>query len=155
MLKIEEEMQNFFLKENERKQKEKEKKKEIEKLEPIKIPAPSEDKENIKFSTNNNSNIKIPFAFIGLVSPGSPADEAGLIAGDGIINFDDKIYYGFQNPLQKVAEIVKGKINEVIKLKMKKALIRLLMKEQILFPINGLDREFWGILKFYFLIFLK
>ena len=116
MLKIEEEMQSFFLKESERKEKENIKKKEDDKFEPITIAAPSDDKPaNNCSNLNTNSNIKIPFAYIGSVTSGSPAEEAGLKAKDGIINFDDKIFYGsFQNPLQKVAEIVKGKIDSLI-----------------------------------------
>lgn len=113
MLKIEEEMKNFFLIEKERKERELSNKKEIGKLEPIKIGASLDDK---KYNLNtNNQNIKIPFAYIGSLSEGSPAEEAGLRLDDGIINFDGKIIYGqYQNPLQKVAEIVKDKLDKVI-----------------------------------------
>lgn len=115
MLKIEGEMQSFFLKEKDRKEKENVNKTQQEKLEPIKIAAPSDDKKSNEANLNTNSNIKIPFAYIGSVTSGSPAEEAGLKPNDGIINFDDKIFYGtFQNPLQKVAEIVRGKIDSLI-----------------------------------------
>ena len=117
MLKIEEEMQSFFLNEKDKKEKENEKKIEQEKLKPIKIPAPSSDNNDKKTENNlnTNSNMKIPFAYIGAVTAGSPAEESGLRPNDGIINFDNKIFFGsFQNPLQKVAEIVKGKIDAVI-----------------------------------------
>jgi C-terminal processing protease CtpA/Prc len=113
MLKIEEEMQLFFLKEKDKKEKQVINKNVEDKLELIKIGAPSDDiKKNENNINNTNTNIKIPFAFIAAVSSGSPAEEAGLLPNDGIINFDNKIFYGsFGNPLQKVAEIVKDRIN--------------------------------------------
>ncbi len=112
MLQIEEEMSEYFKTESEKKEREKTTESKIrDKLEPIQVGVPSEDKgRNV-----NTSNVKIPFAYVGLVSEGSPSEEAGLKPKDGIINFDDKIFYGYyQNPLVKVSEIVKSKINQKI-----------------------------------------
>jgi C-terminal processing protease CtpA/Prc len=114
MLKIEEEMQLFFMKEKDKKEKEVLNKNTQEKMEPIKIGAPSDDNNKNENNINNNSitNMKIPFAYIADIASGSPAEEAGLMPNDGIINFDHKIFYGsFGNPLKKLAEIVKEKIN--------------------------------------------
>ncbi len=116
MLQIEKEMQEYFLSESERRQKEKQEaqKPSDDKSEPIKVtgvPSNESSTKNLSAATN----IKIPFAYVGLVSPGSPAEEAGLKPKDGIINFDDKVSFGYyQNPLLKVAEIVKAKVNNSI-----------------------------------------
>ena len=115
MLQIEKEMQEYFKTESERKQKEtqEEKKPKQDKSEPIKVTGVPSDESGTK--NLSSTNIKIPFAYVGLVSQGSPAEEAGLKPRDGIINFDDKVLYGYyQNPLVKVAEIVKAKINQSI-----------------------------------------
>lgn len=113
MLQIEKEMQEYFKNENEKKQLCQDSAK-TNKTEPIKVGVPSEDKDKSAY-IKPISDIKIPFAYVGLVTAGSPAEEAGLLAGDGILNFDNKIYYGiFDNPLQKVAEIVREKLNKEI-----------------------------------------
>lgn len=108
MLQIEKDMQTFFLKE-------KDKIRPIandivvDKKEPISIQLFEED--NFK----NNDKLKLPFAVVGLVSEGSPAEESGLKPGDSIINFDNIISYGITNPLQKIAEIVRNKENKPIR----------------------------------------
>lgn len=111
MLSIETAMQDYFKNEKEKKihiEKEPE-----NKQEPIKIGVPSEEPN--KFNNLNTSNLKVPFAYVGIVSEGSPAEEAGLKAKDGIINFDNKIFYGYyQNPLKNVSDIVKSNINQEI-----------------------------------------
>lgn len=114
MLQIEKEMQEYFKSESEQKQKENQaEKKPLEKNEPIKVTGVPSDDSSTK--NINTANIKIPFAYVGLVSEGSPAEEAGLKPRDGIINLDDKVSFGYyQNPLLKVAEIVKAKINQII-----------------------------------------
>lgn len=115
MLQIEKEMQEYFKAETEKRQKEKEEAKPLIKSEPIKVTGVPSDDSQSKNINNPNTIFKIPFAYVGFVSEGSPAQEAGLKAKDGIINFDDKVFYGYyQNPLQKVAEIVKAKINQEI-----------------------------------------
>ena len=107
MTTIEQSMQVFF-KSDKEKRINIENKKEIDKTEPITISVQEE-------APKTQSTIKIPIAWIGSVTEGSPADEAGLKAGDGIINFDKSVYYGVSNnPLQKIAEIVGKKIGHEI-----------------------------------------
>jgi hypothetical protein len=103
---VEENMQKYFEimnKDKKEKQKEEVKKKEQTNYqEPIKI-AVSED-EPIK-----DIKLKIPFAFVSIISTGSPAEEAGLKQGDGILRFDNVEYGKFKDPLVKIAEIIKVK----------------------------------------------
>ena len=123
MLQIEKEMQEYFKSETEKRQKEKEEPKPLDMSEPIKVTGvPSEDLK--AKNLNSNTNLKIPFAYVGSVNEGSPAEEAGLKLKDGIISFDDKIFFGYyQNPLQKVAEIVKAKINQDIHVEVMRSIL--------------------------------
>jgi len=87
-----------------------EKKQEIDLKEPIQLQVFEED-----FTKKQGDKLKIPLATVGFVSEGSPAEEAGLMIEDGIVNFDNIVYYGaFTNPLQKIAEIVGRKIENSI-----------------------------------------
>ena len=69
---------------------------------------------------NNNKtteNMQEPFAKIASVEKGSPADEAGLMEGDAIINFNGILYKGVsKNPLITFKDIVTSKIGEAIPL---------------------------------------
>jgi 26S proteasome non-ATPase regulatory subunit 9 len=58
--------------------------------------------------------LKVPFCWIGMVTEGSPADEAGLLPGDGIIQFDKLTFGMSNNPLKSISEIVNKKIDEPI-----------------------------------------
>ena len=102
MKEIETQMNLFF--ENQSKNVKIENKKEdVDISEPITISV-AEDQPKIK------NTLSIPFAWVGLISEGSPAEEAGLKIGDGIVSFDKTLYYGLtNNPLQKIAEIVSKK----------------------------------------------
>ena len=63
---------------------------------------------------NNNKtteSLQEPFAKIASVEKGSPADEAGLMEGDAIINFNGILYKGVsKNPLIMFKEIVTSKL---------------------------------------------
>ena len=76
--------------------------------EPISISVTEERKENQKIN-----EIKLPFARIDIVSPNSPAEEAGLKEGDKIVLFDS-VSYSEKDPLKKIAEVVGKKINNII-----------------------------------------
>jgi 26S proteasome non-ATPase regulatory subunit 9 len=105
---IEKNMQVYFNLQQENKTIIEPKKIEVDKSEPIHVQV-FEDEPKI------NKNMKIPFAWVGLVSSGSPAEEAGLQVGDGIINFNRTVFYGAtNNPLQKIAEIVSQGVNKEI-----------------------------------------
>jgi len=143
MLDIEKEMQEYFKNENEKKANEKLVNKSQDKGDPIQIGVPSDDTAKINFKSQS---LKIPFAYVGLVNEGSPAEEAGLKKNDGIINFDDKIFYGYyQNPLQKVAEIVKGKINQSIPVEVIRSVIDLEGFDKIEYvKLNLIPHEWFG-----------
>jgi 26S proteasome non-ATPase regulatory subunit 9 len=80
----------------------------------IKIQVFEEEKKN------NYNILKVPICWIELVNEGSPADEAGLKAGDAIIQFD-KISYGMtNNPLKNISEVVNKKIDEEINVVVKR-----------------------------------
>lgn len=53
----------------------------------------------------NTAHIEIPFARVNSVVAGSPADDAGLKAGDGIRSFGSANWMNHEK-LSKVAEIV-------------------------------------------------
>ena len=59
--------------------------------------------------------MKEAFAKIISVENGSPAEEAGLMPDDQIVNFNGILYKGVSyNPLMTLSEIVKNKIGEEI-----------------------------------------
>jgi len=53
--------------------------------------------------------LKIPFCYVSLVTQESPADEAGLAVGDGILKFDSITYGKYNDPLIKISELIKLK----------------------------------------------
>ena len=60
-------------------------------------------------------DMKEAFAKIISVENGSPAEEAGLMPDDQIVNFNGILYKGVSyNPLMTLSEIVKNKIGEEI-----------------------------------------
>jgi 26S proteasome non-ATPase regulatory subunit 9 len=64
--------------------------------------------------------LKVPFCWIGMVTEGSPSDEAGLLPGDGIIQFDRLIFGISTNPLKSISEIVNKKVDEPIQVVVKR-----------------------------------
>lgn len=58
-------------------------------------------------SPSSSSTFQLPFAKVGGVTPGSPAEDSGLKAGDQIRNFGT-IDWTNHEKLSKVAEIVRG-----------------------------------------------
>lgn len=106
MTVIENNMQIFFKNETTKKAEIKVDKPE-DKNEPISLMIHEEVKKEKVIS-------KLPFAWIGLVAPGSPAEEAGLQVGDGIVLFGNLYYGASNNPLQKISEIVSKNIDQEI-----------------------------------------
>jgi 26S proteasome non-ATPase regulatory subunit 9 len=115
---IEENMALFFKNAQEENQIIPEKEKYEDKSEPLKVQVFEEENKPVQMILN------LPFAWIDFVSEGSPAEEAGLKAGDGIILFDT-LYYGLtNNPLQKIAEIVSKNVEKGINVQiMRKSVI--------------------------------
>lgn len=112
MERIEKDMSQYFTQHKQQNANKKEQK--TDETEPIAIPVPSEDpKEN---TSDKASNItKEPFAIINMVMPNSPAEEAGLKEGDGIVYFDNILFKGVSvNPLQAIAKIANEKVNKSI-----------------------------------------
>ena len=111
MLTIEKNMALFFSNTQKSNKRVEEESQKIDLKEPIKVQI-FEDKE-----IKQKEKPKIPLATVGFVSEGSPAEEAGLCVGDGVISFDESVCYGaFTNPLQKISEIVSRKIDRIIPL---------------------------------------
>ena len=107
MSTLEDSMQSFFKNERENKIKI-DSQKEVDIREPITVSV-------IEDLPKPKSVLKLPFAWVASVAENSPADEAGLKVGDGIVAFDNSLYYGLtNNPLQKIAEIVGKKIGKEI-----------------------------------------
>ena len=106
---IEKNMQIYFKNEGEKVQIQEKTEKVIE-TEPITISVTEEPKDNKKQS----NDLKLPFARIDVVSPNSPAEEAGLKEGDKITLFE-YVTYADGDPLKKIAEIVGKKIGQAIK----------------------------------------
>jgi 26S proteasome non-ATPase regulatory subunit 9 len=105
---IEQKMQEFFNKAKTEKTETKEKP--VDHSEGIKVQVFEEEK---KYS----NSLKLPFCYVGVVTEGSPAEEAGLRQGDAIVLFDNVLSYGTHtNPLQKIAEIVNKKVDSEIPL---------------------------------------
>jgi C-terminal processing protease CtpA/Prc len=80
----------------------------------IKIQVYEEDPQS------KNNVLKVPFCWVGMVTDGSPADEAGLYPGDGIIQFDRLTFGVSTNPLKSISEIVNKKIDEPIQVVVKR-----------------------------------
>lgn len=78
--------------------------------EPLAVSVPEESK-----SIEKNKSY-VPFAYISSVIENSPADEAGLKAGDGILRLDVVEIGKFTDPLIKVAEIVRSKKDNEIEI---------------------------------------
>jgi 26S proteasome non-ATPase regulatory subunit 9 len=103
---IEENMQAFFSQAK------------TEKIE--KVDKPIDHSEGIKVQVfeeekKSSSFLRLPFCYVGNVTEGSPAEEAGLMEGDAIVLFDNIVSYGTHgNPLQKVAEIIGKKVDTEI-----------------------------------------
>ena len=117
-----------------------EKKEEIDLKEPIQLQVFEED-----FTKKQGDKLKIPLATVGLVSEGSPAEEAGLMIGDGIVNFDNIVYYGaFTNPLQKIAEIVGRKIENSISVEIVRKVIEENGNEKKEYKILNLVPHKWS-----------
>jgi C-terminal processing protease CtpA/Prc len=107
MILIENNMQVYFKNEKDNKIQIQSQTEYIKKNEPIQMQVFEDE-------IKPNKNLPLPFAFVGLISEGSPAEEAGLQVGDGIVSFAD-LYYGMtNNPLQRIAIIVRDKVNSEI-----------------------------------------
>jgi 26S proteasome regulatory subunit N4 len=64
---------------------------------------------------DKEKKIKLPFAYISAVLKNSPAEEAGLIEGDGIYSFGNIKAY-VSNPLEKIGALVRENENKEITL---------------------------------------
>jgi 26S proteasome non-ATPase regulatory subunit 9 len=102
---IEEKMQAFFT--NAKVEKVTETVKPIDHTEGIKVQVFEEEKKP-------QGILRLPFCYVGVVTEGSPAAEAGLQQGDAIVLFDNIVSYGTHNPLQKIAEIINKKADTEI-----------------------------------------
>ena len=90
-----------------------------------------------------NIKLKLPFARIDLVSPGSPAEESGLKEADKIVSFD-YISHLESDPLKKIAEVVGKKINNVIKVEIMRKESNSEGEEKIQYLSIELTPHSWG-----------
>jgi 26S proteasome non-ATPase regulatory subunit 9 len=77
--------------------------------EPLTVSVPEETK-------TPENKVFVPFAYISSIMENSPAEEAGLKAGDGILRFDIVEIGKYGDPLIKVSEIVRAKKDNEIEI---------------------------------------
>ncbi|KAH8241216.1 hypothetical protein KR032_002507, partial [Drosophila birchii] len=61
------------------------------------------------------------FVVVNLVSPNSPAEEAGLCVGDGILRFGSVNSNNFKGDLGQIGEVVRNMQNQNVQLKVKRS----------------------------------
>ena len=136
---IEKNMQIYFKNESEKPQVSiPEKKVDVE--EPIMISITEEKKD---FNEEKSSELKLPFAKIDLVSPNSPAEEAGLREGDKIVSFEN-VTHSEKDPLKRIADIVGKKLNNIIKVEVLRKEIINESEERLVYVSLELTPHTWN-----------